>query len=147
VAEQTTVGTPLFVGPIERGQLGRLREFAARHPVDMITLRDRLQTRAGKRVHMRQMTKQTVYLPEAYAVTFSIETGHRIGTCRHMSMSVDREGRVPNKHAVWMVAEELGFTGGLEACAAIWPEELEGHGKAINVVQAVAASSGTGGRA
>jgi hypothetical protein len=128
---------PLLIGPTERAQLAQLRELAACHPVDMTTLAARVRTNRGKRIHMRQMSKQTVYLPTAYAVTFSIETGHPGGTIRHMSMSVHREGRVPNRHAVWMVAEELGFVGGLEACAAIWPEELAGHGKAINVVQSV----------
>jgi len=85
---------------------------------------------------MKQMTKQTVYLPAAYAVTFSIETNHPAGTCRHMSMSVKTEGRVPNEHAVWMVCEELGFTGSLQECH-IWLEDLEGHGHAINVVQSL----------
>jgi hypothetical protein len=131
--------TPLIIGPVEKAQLYRLRELAASHPVDMTTLMARLETRDGKRMHMRQMSKQTIYLPANFAVTFSIETGHPVGTCRHMSMSVNRADRVPSLEGVWMAAEELGFVGGLTSCQAVWPEELQGHGMAINVVQAVAA--------
>lgn len=128
--------TPLLIGPIEKAQLFRLRQLAARHPVDMTTLKARFDTRDGKRRHMRQMTKQTVYLPANFAVTFSIETGHPIGACRHMSMSVNRPDRVPSPEGLWMVAEELGFIGDLSSCT-VWPEKLQGHGQAINVVQPV----------
>jgi hypothetical protein len=130
-------GTPLLIGPAERVELLRLRETAALHPVDISALRLRIGTREGKKKHLRQMTKQTIRLPAAFMVTFSIETGHPGGTMRHMSMSVQRQDRIPNHHAVWMVAQELGFTGGLEACMA-WPESLNGHGRAINLVQFVA---------
>jgi hypothetical protein len=65
---------------------------------------------------------------------FSIETGHVVGACRHMSMSIVRVGRVPSQEAVWMVAEQLGFSGGLTACTA-WPEKVSDGVTAINVVQ------------
>jgi hypothetical protein len=127
--------TPLFIGTGERELLRQLRELAALHPVDMQGLTERLKLPALKKRHMRQMTAQTVYLPAAYAVTLSIEFNHPQGrTARHMSMSVDREDRIPNQHAVWMVAEELGFTGALSDCI-VWLEDLQGHGKAINIVQ------------
>ena len=82
----------------------------------------------------------TVFLPVAYAVTFSIEHGHPDGTMRHISMSVDREGRVPLPVTVYMVAEVLGFCGGIEACA-IWLEDLHDGGKAVNLVQPLAVAA------
>jgi hypothetical protein len=51
-----------------------------------------------------------------------------------MSMSVQRDGRLPNPHALWLVAEQLGFVDSLESCV-VWPEKLKGHGQAINVLQ------------
>lgn len=78
-----------------------------------------------------------------HAVTFSIETGHPIGTARHMSMSSPAAGRVPIPEAVWMAAAELGFTGSIEQCMT-WPEQLQGHGVAINVVQPMATSAQDG---
>ena len=125
---------PLFIGPHERQKLSELRELANAHPVDMLVLSEAMKHRAGKAAHKLQMTAQTVALPAAYLVTFSIETGHPAGTARHMSMSTNRAGRVPNPVSLWMVAELLGFVGGLETCIC-WPEELQGHGLAVNVVQ------------
>jgi hypothetical protein len=51
-----------------------------------------------------------------------------------MSMSIVREGRVPHPDAVWLVAAELGFAGGLDACQT-WVEDLRDGGHAINVLQ------------
>jgi hypothetical protein len=139
-------GTPFILGETEIGQLVTLKLVAEAHPVDMTNLVERLAKSKNKRRHMEQMSKQTVYLPFDYAVTYSKEINHPGGrTARHMSMSVYKEGRVPNQFAVWMVAEHLGFTGphadlaraedNLKQCDAVWLEDLQGHGKAVNVVQ------------
>lgn len=126
--------TPLLIGPDERAALAALVKRAELNPVDMRTLSQRLEDPAQKAAHMDAMTAQTVAIPAAYLVTFSIEHGHPGGPARHMSISVDREGRVPSPVGVWMVAQELGFVGALEKCA-VWSEDLQGHGKAVNVVQ------------
>ena len=128
--------TALLIGPPEREQLQQLRTLAAEHPVDMVKLMQRLKTRGGKRLHMRQMAQQTIYLPVDYAVTLSIETGHPCGTARHLSVSIEKDGRLPLPEAVWMIAEELGFVGALEGCA-LWLEKLALRGEAVNVWQPV----------
>lgn len=130
------MGTPLMIGPTERAALHELRVRANAHPVDIATLAARLATPEGKSKHRDQMTMQTVKLPVAFLVTFSVEVGHPGGTARHMSISVQRDGRLPNPPAVWMVAQALGFTGELEQCTA-YMETLQGHGEAINVLQIV----------
>ena len=130
---------PLIITPEVKADLHKLRDAAARRPVDVAALMRLIDTPRGKRMHMAQMTAQTVTIPGpfVFAVTFSIETGHPAGVCRHLSMSIDREDRVPSPQAVWMVATELGFAGGMEACR-VWPEQLEGHGIAVNLVQPLA---------
>jgi hypothetical protein len=133
------MGTPLMIGPTERAALHELRERANAHPVDASTLRTRLATPDGKSRHRDQMTIQTVRVPLAYLVTFSIETGHPKGTFRHMSISVQRDGRVPNLEGVWLIAQALGFTGSLDECI-VYLEDLEGHGKAVNVLQVITAA-------
>jgi hypothetical protein len=144
-----TVPVPLVIGPDQKVELHRLREFAAQHPVDMPAVMELLKTKGGRRRHKRQMTRQTVRLPSAlgaaFFVTFAIEAGHPCGTVRHMSMSVLRRDvpvgeRVPHALGVWMAAEELGFAGGLEACA-MWLETLSDGGTAVNVVQPVATAA------
>lgn len=134
------IGAPLAFGEPQRAALRELRELAARHPIDILKLMEVINTPAGKRKHMDQMTEQSVEIPFGYLVAFSIEERHPCGTCRHMSMSSAKKGRVPTPEAVWMIAEELGFNGGLSACA-VWNEDLQ-RGKdqrnvAINVVQPI----------
>jgi len=127
---------PLIITPEATADLHRLRNTAARKPIDMQEVLRRLATPRGKRLHMAQMEAQTIVIPGPwdFFVTFSIETGPPAGVCRHMSMSIKRDGRVPSVAAVWMVCEELGFSGGIEACR-VWPEQLSDGGTAINVVQ------------
>jgi hypothetical protein len=127
--------TPLVIGPAELAALAALRERAAERPVDMPRLMRTIKTRRGKARHMAQATEQSVDLPFGFCVTFSIETGHAIGTCRHMSMSTAAPGRLPSAEAVMVVGRQLGFVGGLEACCGIWVETLLGHGRAVNIVQ------------
>ena len=128
--------TALVIGEVERARIAALIKGANENPVDVRALLRRIETAEGKRSHMDQMSRQTIALPVAWLVTFSIEFGHPAGTCRHMSVSVQREGRVPGPDAVWMIAESFGFVGGLQACK-VWPEALRGHGKAVNVVQPI----------
>ena len=132
---------PLIMTAEAIAQLHRLRDFAARHPVDMLPLMEALDDPEKKRLHLKQMTAQTMRIEGSWPffVTFSIETNHPAGTCRHMSMSIRREGRVPSAEAVWMVAEHLGFAAGLHTCR-IWLEELsdEFGGNAVNLVQPIA---------
>lgn len=134
-------GTPLIIGQEQRDALAELRELAAERPVDMTTLTERIATPKGKAAHMLQMNDQTCEIPLAFLITYSIETGHPIGPCRHMSISSTRRGDVPTAEAAWMVAEELGFVGGLEKCR-VWIEDLQrgpqartDRALAINIVQ------------
>lgn len=133
------VAAPLFIDDDVRANLAKLREAAAAKPVDMPKLREALKTPAGVRRYREAMTKQTVIIPGPWPfyVTFSIETGHPAGTCRHMSMSIMRKDRVPHPVGAWVVAGELGFAGGYDACG-VWTEDLLDGGVAINVVQPLA---------
>lgn len=130
------MSTPLVIDTDVEQQIRDLCEFAFAQPVDMPGLAARVATPEGKAAHVQQMTRQTIRIPLAFLVTFAVETGHPCGICRHMSMSVQREGRIPNEIAAWMIAKKFGFWGGLERCA-VWHENLSGHGPAINLVQPV----------
>lgn len=124
-------------GDIQVKALHHLREVAEAAPVDMPGLMERLGTPEGKSRHMDQMNFQTVEIPVDYLVTFSIEHGHPIGPCRHMSIS--RPNGVPSPEEVWVCAVELGFTRSLSECDHVWMEDLHRRGRvrAVNVVQRV----------
>jgi hypothetical protein len=131
--------TALLLGPAEQAALRVIRERAAAHPIDMLSLPGSMESEQGRAAHRAQMTSQTVEIPVHYIVTYSVEIGHPCGPCRHMSMSAPRAGRIPNPPAVWSVAEELGFVGGFERCA-VWVEELvrgTAKAEAVNVVQPI----------
>jgi hypothetical protein len=130
-------GTPLVIGVIEVAALEALRGRALEHPVDVVGLADKLHDPDCKRAHTLQMGSQSVHFPSGFLVTFSIETGHPIGTCRHMSLSSPAKGRVPSPEALDAVAALLGFIGGHRACAS-WVEHLErgeGPQPTVNLVQ------------
>jgi len=136
--------TPLIMGAAQTAQLAALRTKAATEPpVDMHGLSERLKDPANKRAHMNRMDELTIEIPIGFLVTFSIEIGHPAGAARHMSMSSPQRGRTPTPEAVWMVAEELGFTGSIEQCT-VWLEDLQrgprkdDRAKAVNVVQLIA---------
>jgi hypothetical protein len=127
------------VGQKQIADLHDLRDRAASAPVHLPAVMVAVQTPDGKRRHMKAMDRLTVEIPIGFLVTLSIETGHPVGTCRHMSMSTARKGAAPTQEAVMMVARELGFVGDLSSCR-VWVEDLQrgnGRAKAVNVVQPV----------
>lgn len=136
---KTLADAPLIITAEVVDRLNRLRVFAAKRPISMPVLIEALKTVGGEREHRKTMNAQTVRIegPWAFFVTFSIESGHPIGVCRHMSMSILRDRRVPHPAAVWMVATELGFIGSIEDCQ-VWMEDLSDGGQAVNVVQPLA---------
>lgn len=118
-----------------RGRLQKLMARAASRPVNMLRLGAVLATPDGKLRHIDQMTEQSVGVHDGYLVTYSVETGHPCGTCRHMSVSVDAPDKLPSMEAVWMLAEELGFEAGLQRCT-IYLEDLPNRkAGAVNVLQ------------
>lgn len=128
---------PLIIGEAQRAAFCELRDRAAADPLDVREVLELIKTPEGKRRHMERMANFTIDVPMAYAVTFTIEIGHPAGPCRHMSMSSHRRGKTPTPEAVWMIAEEFGFIGGLRQCS-VWPEDIGAGDKAVNVVQPLA---------
>lgn len=128
---------PLLITSEIKAKFAKMREVAESLPIDIKELMETIKVPALRAQHMRKMRLQTVEIPGPYAfyVTYSVEDGHPVGRCRHLSMSIDREGRVPSTAAVWMVAGDFGFTGELCTCEAIWVEDLSDGGKAVNLVQ------------
>lgn len=135
--------SPLILGQTQKADLLRLREKATAEPVDVLAVVKLVETPEGHAAHLERMRDYTIPIPTAFMVTFSIETGHPSGVCRHMSMSSLRHGRAPTLEAAWMIAEELGFVGSLQQCA-IWLEDIGQGDKAINLVQPIAVTDESG---
>jgi hypothetical protein len=56
-------------------------------------------------------------------------------------MSLIGSADIPSPQQVWMVAQEMGFRGGVEACT-VWKETLRDGGIAINIVQLLSITRG-----
>lgn len=69
------MSTPLIFDASVEEEVRNLREFAASQPVNMPALLKKLETPEGRAAHMAQMTRQTIRIPAAFLVTFSIEEG------------------------------------------------------------------------
>jgi hypothetical protein len=142
------MATPLVMGPEQQAALNALRDLANAHPVAMSVAMT--TTDPVRRRYMQQMERQTVPIPFGFLVTYSIETGHPIGTCRHMSMSTARKDALPSIEAVQWVCTALGFVGHLrDGSHVVRVEDLTGdpqqtREQAVNVIQPLAASEEAG---
>lgn len=127
---------PLILGASQEREIAALRDKATKEPIDMAAVMPLMQSEEGRRQHIERMQHYTINLPLAYVVTYTIETGHPCGTCRHLSMSSKRMGKVPTITAVKMVCEAFGFVVGssLDQCT-VWLEEIGAGDQAVNVVQ------------
>ena len=138
------MSAPLLIGPEVVANLAELRARARLAPIDMQHLLEVFKTPDGRRHHHDAMTSQSTVIPGIWPffVTYSVETGHPAGMCRHMSMRAERHGRAPSPEAVWMVARHMGFVRGLIDCT-LWLEDLSDGGVAVNIVQPFADQDGT----
>jgi hypothetical protein len=131
---------PLVITPEVLERLKNLSVLAFQHPVDIQVLMVSISDAEKKKLHLEQMNKQTIKIPGIwnFYVTLSIETNQPCGTCRHMSMSIARDGRVPSPEAVWMIAAELGFTGdSIQQADSVYVEDLSDGGRAVNILQRI----------
>ena len=133
------MATPLIIGPDEEAKFAALSKYANEHTIYMPDVMKLIATKAGERKHLDRMSDYTISLPFGYTVTFDIEIGHPIGTCRHLSVAAPLKGRVPSPPAVWMIAEYFGFKGGYSNCR-VWDEDIDDGRITINVVQPLKAS-------
>lgn len=127
----------LIIDDAVRANLRRLVEAATVRKIDMAVRVEEMKSEEGMSRHTKQMMAQSVMIPgpAPFLVTYSVEYNHPTpGLFRHMSMSIMKPKRVPSPEAVWMVAEELGYVGGLDYCN-FWQEALSDGEVAINLVQ------------
>ena len=124
----------LVIGQTERARIAELRTLAAANPIDPLTA----QAAAEKDMAAFRdfMGNMAVELPVGYHVAYSHER-QPIGVCHHISISVDRAGKVPHPAAVEMILGEFGMAPmGQSVC--LWIEDVGPTIKAINIVQLVA---------
>lgn len=102
----------LVLGVAERDRINALRERAAAAPFSMAEMERR--SRGFDPANPKTRTTDslppefTIEIPRGFTVTYTIEE-QPIGLCRHISVSVDTPGRLPNSHALAWLLEAFGF--------------------------------------
>jgi hypothetical protein len=77
----------------------------------------------------------TLYIPCGYRIVFTIEE-QPAGRIRHLSVSVDKEGKLPNVNAVLLIMGEIGFKKPLDECK-VSIETITDNYQAINVQEVI----------
>jgi len=78
----------------------------------------------------------TVLIPDGIKAVFSYEEQPKpVGLCKHLSVSVNLPGRVPNPAAVIMVMKEFDFKNNLDNCIVFNENFGDGTLTAVNVVE------------
>jgi hypothetical protein len=126
----------LHIGPIEKGAIKALIERAGQHPVPYAEMRRRAAELTRGIAPPSSLNREfTIKIPHGFTVTYTHEE-QPVGSCRHLSIAVDRAGRAPHPVAVDWLMREFGF------CATTvsevpyrWFEALGNDRKAINLVE------------
>ena len=115
-----------------KDKLQNLVAYAENNP---LTMDDLLDTYNKQLAPVGDMSGHVVNLPFGFRVVYSIEQQVK-GDVRHLSISVDDEGKLPNDVAVREVMKLIGFKNELEKCI-IKLEEIGPNRQAINVWEIV----------
>lgn len=123
---------PLIIGAVEKEAIKNLVDYAEKNPFSMDDLLDTLNKEmkpAG------DMDRYSISLPVGYRVVYTIE--HQpAGKVRHLSVSVDKPGNLPNPESLELIMHELGFNGLLYQCN-VSMEQIGRQHQAVNVLEIV----------
>lgn len=122
---------PLAIGPDERARIQAIRKLAEERPISLETTK----LLAGDATMQKGLYDDfTTVLPMGFPVIYTHEAQPK-GLFRHLSVSVELEGRVPHPEAVRMIMQEFGFINDLEQCL-FWEEKVGQNARtAINVIE------------
>jgi hypothetical protein len=122
---------PLIINEKFNGHLSSLKTYAESNPVTMDMMLDAL----NDKVPLGDDAGRTILIPVGYLISFTIEQQNP-GNVRHLSMSVQEKGKLPNEHAVQEIMNHLGFEKELKKCMVRLEEFEPGH-EAINVMELI----------
>jgi hypothetical protein len=138
----------LLIGPSEKEQIAAIVERARANPLPLdfvkqgwLDDRTKVTLQDAEQAPKRPRKSEGVSIPIGYLAAFSFE--HQPGgLCRHLSVSVDTPGRLPDDFSMLMIAQAFGFEGAdiLEPkpfADVCWNEEFEPGHYAVNLVQLV----------
>lgn len=120
----------LIIDDATKKEIKRVVDFAEANPYsldDLFDIKNKQKKCAG------DSKDYTAYIPVGYKMVFSIEHQPK-GAVRHLSVSVDKKGKMPNPEAVKEIMKEVGFFNQLENCLVDFEEFSPGY-HAVNVIE------------
>lgn len=140
----------LLITAETRAQIQVLIAFARANPVDAIAAIE--ADKRDRDAYRGSMDRFTIFIPFGFAVAFTFEK-QPSGLFRHIAVSIDDKGNLPDPAMVCAICEEFGMGNILDQLAGRalssivkgWVEELEGGHCTVNLLQLVAATEAANG--
>ena len=126
----------LQITPEKQAEIDAAVAYAEAHPLPWSVLRHgvtkdvREVKLADRPPGFERPASEHVLIPYGYRAAISVEE-QPAGFLHHLSVSVDRPGKVPSMAAVRMIAEAFG----IKAWIKIWLEEFDPGHHAVNVLE------------
>lgn len=120
---------------LDEEAIEKINRMVAHAETHIFTMDDLLDIYNKQGTIAGDMEEFTVVLPFGYRIVFSIEVQNP-GKMRHLSMSVDEDGKLPNPVAVQEIMKATGFTNELENCL-VKLEDISPTRQAINVMEVI----------
>jgi hypothetical protein len=135
---------PLLIGRIERAQIARAIRKASAKPLSLEAI-TAVPGFEGDKAHYKLEDRKgtpsrddcitvNVLLPRGYRVALTFEE-QPLGLCKHLSISVDALGDLPNPHAVAWICHEYGMR--FPPVGKIWLEEFRRGHSAVNIIDLI----------
>jgi hypothetical protein len=112
--------------------LERLAAYAEKHVLSMDELLDMVNKQAPPPGDNKNFV---VEIPFGYRVVYTIED-QPAGKVRHLSVSVDKKGKLPSITAVEEIMRMIGFKGELSECKVGF-ESIDENQDAVNVLEVI----------
>lgn len=123
---------PLLIDKDLTDQIDTLVKYAEKNPITMDYLLDQ---KNGEEKPPGDYEGYSITLPFGYRIVFTIEL-QPAGKIRHLSMSVNEDGSLPNEFAVQQIMDLIGFKNPLRQCK-IAIENISPTRQAINILEII----------
>ncbi len=137
------IGTPLIIEAEGKARIAKVVEYAEAHRISSAACAALAVTKA---TNIPDDRNRRVVIPMGFRCCYSIEQCMRVREndtwpwVRHLSLSMERPGRLPNEIGAWMIAQEFGYWGETwQSASHIYLEDIRNDdgtpGKALNLLQ------------
>lgn len=126
---------PLVIDSAAEQRINALVAHATKNPLTVLELKEII---AGKRPAPGDDSANVITLDFGFKVVFTLEDHPQKKRLplrmRHLSVSVDRVGALPNMAVMAELLKRFGFSGKFSN-HRVWTEDVPGGTKALNVVE------------